>query len=53
MLQEQLEALAKQHAGLERAATISHSNAPISAYSDQDDDFHDALETLSIYNGER
>ncbi|PAV62816.1 hypothetical protein WR25_04625 [Diploscapter pachys] len=52
VLQEQLEALAKQHSSLERAATISGTvvgKLPLSAYSDmEDDEFHDAPEELSI-----
>uniref|UniRef100_A0A1I7SZ57 PH domain-containing protein n=1 Tax=Caenorhabditis tropicalis TaxID=1561998 RepID=A0A1I7SZ57_9PELO len=45
-LQEQLEALAKQHSSLERAATKCSTGAPVSAYSDQEDEFHDAEEDL-------
>ncbi|PIC42866.1 hypothetical protein B9Z55_009805 [Caenorhabditis nigoni] len=45
-LQEQLEALAKQHSSLERAASKYASGAPVSAYSDQEDEFHDAEEDL-------
>ncbi|CAI2349096.1 unnamed protein product [Caenorhabditis sp. 36 PRJEB53466] len=46
MLQEQLEALAKQHSSLERAATLCSTGAPLSVYSDQEDEFHDAEENL-------
>ncbi|ULU00260.1 hypothetical protein L3Y34_001045 [Caenorhabditis briggsae] len=45
-LQEQLEALAKQHSSLERAASKYSSGVPVSAYSDQEDEFHDAEEDL-------
>ncbi|VDP03475.1 unnamed protein product [Heligmosomoides polygyrus] len=51
MLQEQLETLAKQHSSLERAATLTDNisfNPPLSAYSDMEDEFHDAAEELSI-----
>ncbi|EPB75223.1 hypothetical protein ANCCEY_05689 [Ancylostoma ceylanicum] len=51
MLQEQLETLAKQHSSLERAATYTDSNnfnPPLSAYSDMEDEFHDAAEELSL-----
>ncbi|CAI4231470.1 unnamed protein product [Auanema sp. JU1783] len=47
-LHEQLEELAKQLSSLERAATVSSNNynPPLSAYSDQEDEFHDAEEEL-------
>ncbi|CAB3401964.1 unnamed protein product [Caenorhabditis bovis] len=48
-LQEQLETLAKQHSSLERAATYRGAGepaTPLSAYSDQEDEFHDAAEEL-------
>ncbi|KAF1762022.1 hypothetical protein GCK72_010283 [Caenorhabditis remanei] len=45
-LQEQLEALAMQHSSLERAATKCATGAPLSVYSDQEDEFHDAEEDL-------
>lgn len=47
--QEQLEALAKQHSSLERAASkCARGAAPVSVYSDQEDDeFHDAEEDLA------
>ncbi|WKY01932.1 hypothetical protein Q1695_015724 [Nippostrongylus brasiliensis] len=51
MLQEQLETLAKQHSSLERAATLTENNSfnpPLSAYSDMEDEFHDAAEELSM-----
>uniref|UniRef100_A0A1I7XT49 Oxysterol-binding protein n=1 Tax=Heterorhabditis bacteriophora TaxID=37862 RepID=A0A1I7XT49_HETBA len=49
MLQEQLETLAKQHSSLERAATGTNTfNPPLSAYSDMEDEFHDAAEDLSL-----
>nr|CDJ92121.1 Pleckstrin homology domain containing protein [Haemonchus contortus] len=51
MLQEQLETLAKQHSSLERAATLTDNinlNPPLSAYSDMEDEFHDAAEELSL-----
>ncbi|KAK6030353.1 hypothetical protein OSTOST_03520 [Ostertagia ostertagi] len=51
MLQEQLETLAKQHSSLERAATLTDNanfKPPLSAYSDMEDEFHDAAEELSL-----
>uniref|UniRef100_A0A8R1HXT2 Oxysterol-binding protein n=1 Tax=Caenorhabditis japonica TaxID=281687 RepID=A0A8R1HXT2_CAEJA len=49
LLQEQIEALAKQHSTLERAATLCSTGAPISVYSDQEDEeFHDAEEDLGM-----
>ncbi|CCD31139.1 Oxysterol-binding protein [Caenorhabditis elegans] len=50
LLQEQLEALAKQHSSLERAASkCARGAAPVSVYSDQEDDeFHDAEEDLAM-----
>ncbi|KAJ1370155.1 hypothetical protein KIN20_031820 [Parelaphostrongylus tenuis] len=56
MLQEQLETLAKQHSSLERAATLSDthsSNPPLSAYSDMEEEFHDAAEELSLSGSRR
>ncbi|KAK6745322.1 hypothetical protein RB195_011819 [Necator americanus] len=56
MLQEQLETLAKQHSSLERAATLTdnnHFNPPLSAYSDMEDEFHDAAEELSLSGSRR
>lgn len=56
MLQEQLETLAKQHSSLERAATLTDNisfNPPLSAYSDMEDEFHDAAEELSISGSRR
>ncbi|EYC02747.1 hypothetical protein Y032_0098g3104 [Ancylostoma ceylanicum] len=56
MLQEQLETLAKQHSSLERAATYTDSNnfnPPLSAYSDMEDEFHDAAEELSLSGSRR
>ncbi|VDM61804.1 unnamed protein product [Angiostrongylus costaricensis] len=51
VLQEQLETLAKQHSSLERAATLGDTNnfnPPLSAYSDMEEEFHDAAEELSM-----
>uniref|UniRef100_A0A7I5E9H0 Oxysterol-binding protein n=1 Tax=Haemonchus contortus TaxID=6289 RepID=A0A7I5E9H0_HAECO len=56
MLQEQLETLAKQHSSLERAATLTDNinlNPPLSAYSDMEDEFHDAAEELSLCGSRR
>ncbi|CAI5445493.1 unnamed protein product [Caenorhabditis angaria] len=50
MLQEQFIELAKQHSSLERAATFcsSRGGEPVSAYGDQEDEFHDAEEELTF-----